>query len=183
MGQNPLGQTHAVESVSGALILQLEENGVSYPFIEVLRKMEKISIPFGRFYKEENLEEIQAMEYLQAIVASVPTPREQGQPQTAFVFDDIWLRKNQAILLGLLVYMFVTDSLKNCIGNNAPEIEIRCCFSYGKLEFSYAHLNTDKPLHNVQSPENLALTESVIKILRAQGGLDLNYHGKFNLIF
>ena len=168
MKQHLFRQTCASESVCDQLILRLNKIDLNNSFIELIRKIELMSLTHRRIYKEEKLEEIHLSPYIRDTVACVT--QDQGLRLTApnYYFDDIWLQKDKAVLLAVLVHEFLTDLSKTTSPVYSPKIEIACRFAFGKLEFSYATLEPAEPLVKMLSGQSVILAEEITQSLGAE---------------
>lgn len=167
MEKNLFRQTYASESVSDQLILKL--NGFDFPdsFIGILRSTEQCSTAFKRLYKEEHLEEIQLLNFIQLVLRN--TSRQLGvcPDVIKFSFDDIWLSKNKAVLLAILVEGLLAELSRKYSLGKEPWLEIQCRFLFGKLEFGCGIIGEIAREEKTMSTCSQRLVETVVKMLPA----------------
>ncbi|MCF2447681.1 hypothetical protein L0657_27245 [Dyadobacter sp. CY345] len=183
MEKNLFRQTYAPELVSDQLILKL--NGIDFPdsFIGILRSTEQSAFAFKRLYKEEHLEEIQLLKFIQVVLRNTSKQLGICPDVIKYSFDDIWLQKNKAILLAILVEGLLAEISKDYIFAQEPRIEIQCRFLFGKLEFGYLTDSVISPEEKILSSRSQRLIETVVKMLPAK----INYRSSnefgFDLTF
>jgi len=179
MEKNLFGQDYAPESVSDQLLLQLNGIEFSDSFIEILRRTEQRANTFRRFYKEEHLEEIQLLTFLRDILQEISHLLEICPGSITYDFDDIWLQKNKAILLAILLDCLLAEIPKGNGFGKEPQIKIQCRFQYGKLEFLYGIVGDTDPLFKNLSPHCNSLIETVVRMLNGKS----SFHAEENFCF
>lgn len=183
MEQNLFGQAYASESVSGQLITQLKGVEFSDSFIEILRTTEQRAVAYLRLYKEENLEEIQLQKFIQDVQQNAEQIPAFRTARVNYVFDEIWLQKNKAVLLTMLVQELSAEVLENATLDYGPTIEIECHFLSRKLEFIYSILETTRPINQILSNRSMRLIEAIGQMLHADITFKTQNENKFVLSF
>lgn len=168
MEKTQFGQIFVSKSVLEQLFLFVKRTHFSASLLEVFRMTEQRASLYCRYYREETIEEIQIMDYLQDVQENVARTIDGQQSSVTYINDDIWLNKSRAILLAFLVQGLLCDVLEDFVPRYRAVIEIKLHFLFGELEFSFTHGHDSESTKKSLSSSSLLLIDAISKMLQAK---------------